>query len=95
MLGNFWLKMASPWGTAVVLKGFWASPQVLQRMVAGALAPAGWPSAPPGPPAAGPAQAEARMAARPEAAPATKARLVRPARARSIIVSFLRGRSLV
>ena len=38
MLGNFWLNSASPWGTAVVLKGFWPSPQVLQRMVAGALA---------------------------------------------------------
>ena len=33
MLGNFWLKMARPWGTAVVLKGFWPSPQVLQRRV--------------------------------------------------------------
>ena len=63
MLGNFWLKRASPWGTAVVLKGFWPSPQVLQRMVAGALATFAGPSPAPGaPPGAAHAARKAAVA---------------------------------
>src|SRR5690348_108748 len=50
MLGCFWLKMAMPLGTPSVLKGFFSSPQVLQRIVTGALdCEAGAP--PPVPPA--------------------------------------------
>src|SRR3982751_5444885 len=48
MLGNFWLKIARPLGTPSVLKGFFSSPHVLQRMVTGPLLAAGA-SPPPAP----------------------------------------------
>jgi hypothetical protein len=79
MWGCLALKSSSPLGAAVELKGFWASPQVLQRKVTGSFF---WPAAGALPLPPGALQAVTASAAVPVAAAARTMRRVRLTRGR-------------